>query len=157
MLFQVEVAGSTPAGPTTRPTGPASAKIFKTLWDLKKSGCSEDTLKAKGYRLRYLAKHVNLDEPEAVKGYIANQARWSNSYKQGVAYAYNSYVKANGLEWTLPHFRIEDKLPRIPTEERINLLDLRPHAYILPDTVAQPVSAVFASTFSTISQLFPIY
>jgi len=90
------------------------------MWALKKEGCSEDTLKAKGHRLRFLAKHVNLDDPEAVKGYIANQSRWSNAYKQGVAYAYNSYVKANGLEWTLPRVRIEDKLPRIPTEERIN-------------------------------------
>ena len=117
---RVEVVGSNPADPTTRGTGPASSKIFKTLWELKKSGQSEGTLRAKGDRLRFLARHVDLDDSEAVKGYIANQSSWSNAYKQGVAYAYNSYVKANGLQWSLPRFRIEDKLPRIPTEEKIN-------------------------------------
>jgi len=35
-LFRVKVVGSNPAGPTTRRTGPARAKIFGTLWELKK-------------------------------------------------------------------------------------------------------------------------
>jgi hypothetical protein len=48
-------------------------RIFNTLWTLKKNGYSEATLKAKGERLRYLAKHVNLDDPEAVKEHIAKQ------------------------------------------------------------------------------------
>ncbi len=60
-------------------------RIFHTLWELKKAGQSEDTLKAKDDRLRYLAKRVNLDDPDAVKGYIPSQSRWSNAYKQGVA------------------------------------------------------------------------
>jgi integrase len=145
VLFRVEVVGSNPAGPTTGPTGPTAAKIFHTLWTLKKSGYSQDTLKAKGHRLRYLGKHVNLDDPEAVKGYIASRSDWSNSYKQGVAYAYNSYAKANGLEWTLPHFRIEDKLPRIPTEEKINQVIVRARGKyvlifsILRDTGMRPI------------------
>ena len=145
VLFRVEVVGSNPAGPTTRPTGPTKARIFKTLWTLKKNGQSEDTLKAKGHRLRFLAKHVNLDDPEAVKGYIVTQSRWSNAYKQGVAYAYNSYAKANGLQWTLPRFRIEDKLPRIPTEERINQVIVRARGKyvlvfsILRDTGMRPI------------------
>jgi len=79
VLFRVEVVGSTPADPTTRRTDPAAAKIFKALWVLKKAGYSEDTLKAKGHRLKYLAKHTNLDDPEAMKGYIANRANWSNA------------------------------------------------------------------------------
>ena len=123
--LRVKVVGSNPADPTIGETSPVSAKIFKTLWALKKDGYSEGTLKSKGERLRYLAKHVNLDDPEAVKGYIANQSGWSNAYKQGVAYAYNSYVKANGLLWTLPRFRIEDKLPKIPTEDKINQIIVR--------------------------------
>jgi len=144
-LFRVEVVGSNPAGPTTRRTDPTKARIFKTLWQLKKSGYSEDTLKAKGHRLRFLTKHTNLDDPEAVKGYIANQANWSNAYKQGVAYAYNSYVKVNGLQWNLPHFRIEDKLPRIPTEEKINQVIVRARGKyvlvfsILRDTGMRPI------------------
>lgn len=122
---RVKVVGSSPADPTTRGTGAATARIFRTLWELKKTGQSEDTLKAKGDRLRHLAKRVNLDDPDVVKGYVASQSRWSNAYKQGVAYAYNSYVLANGLSWELPHFRIEDRLPRIPIEEKINQVIVR--------------------------------
>jgi len=89
--------------------------------------------------------HVNLDDPEVVKGYIASRPDWSNSYKQGVAYAYNSYVEANGLQWTLPRFRIEDRLPRIPTEERINQVIVRARGKyvlvfsILRDTGMRPI------------------
>ena len=144
-LFRVKVVGSNPAGPTTRRTDPIAAKIFNTLWTLKKEGYAEITLKTKSERLRYLAKHVDLDNPDAVKGYIANQSNWSNAYKQGVAYAYNSYVKANDLEWTLPHFRIEDRLPRIPTEEKINQVIVRARGKyvlvfsILRDTGMRPI------------------
>ena len=99
--FRAGVVGSNPAGPTTRRTGPARARIFATLWELRKRGFSDITLKVKGERLRFLAKHVNLDDPEDVKGFIANQANWSNAYKQGVAYAYNSYAEVNGLSWSL--------------------------------------------------------
>ena len=144
-LFRVKVVGSNPADPTTTRTDPAAAKIFRTLWALKKGGQSEDTLKAKGDRLRYLAKHANLDDPEAVKGFIANRPGWSNAYRQGVAYVYNSYAKANGLQWSLPHFRIEDRLPRIPTEERINQVIVRARGKyvlvfsILRDTGMRPI------------------
>jgi integrase len=88
---------------------------------------------------------VDLDNPEEVKGYIANQGNWSNAYRQGVAYAYNSYVQANGLQWTLPRFRIEDKLPRIPTEEKINQVIVRARGKyvlvfsILRDTGMRPI------------------
>ncbi|UCE44500.1 MAG: hypothetical protein JSV57_03215, partial [Candidatus Bathyarchaeota archaeon] len=47
VLFWVEAVGSNPAGPTTRPTGPTDAKIFRTLWELRKGGQSEDTLRAR--------------------------------------------------------------------------------------------------------------
>jgi integrase len=143
-LFRVKVVGSNPADPTTRGTG-AGAKIFRTLWELKKGGQSEDTLKAKGDRLRYLARRVDLDDPEEVKGFIASRPGWSNAYRQGVAYAYHSYVQANGLQWTLPHFRIEDRLPRIPTEEKINQVIVRARGKyvlvfsILRDTGMRPI------------------
>jgi integrase len=142
--FRVRVVGSNPADPTTRGTG-AAARIFRTLWELKKGGQSEDTLRAKGDRLRYLSRHADLDDPEAVRGFIADRPGWSNAYRQGVAYAYDSYAKTNGLHWTLPHFRIEDRLPRIPTEERINQVIVRARGKyvlvfsILRDTGMRPI------------------
>ena len=53
-----EIISSNPADPTTRRTGAAGARIFRTLRALKKDGQSEDTLRAKGDRLRFLAKHA---------------------------------------------------------------------------------------------------
>jgi len=88
---------------------------------------------------------VDLDDPEAVKGFIASRTSWSNAYKQGVAYAYNSYVEVNGLNWSLPHFRVEDKLPKIPTEEKINQIIVRARGKyvlvfsILRDTGMRPI------------------
>ena len=142
---RVKVVGSNPAGPTTSRTGPARAKIFNTVWELKKRGYCDITLKAKGERLRFLARHANLDDPEAVKGFIAEQTSWSNGYKQSVAYAYDNYVKTNGLSWSLPHFRVEDKLPKIPTEEKINQIIVRARGKyvlvfsILRDTGMRPI------------------
>ena len=143
--FRVEVVSSNPAGPTTSRTGPARAQIFATLWELKKRGYSGITLKVKGERLRFLARRVNLDDPEAVKGFIASRTNWSNAYKQGVAYAYNSYAEINSLHWSLPHFRVEDKLPKIPTEEKINQIIVRARGKyvlvfsILRDTAMRPI------------------
>jgi integrase len=102
-------------------------------------------LKVKGERLRFLARHADLDDPETVKGFIADQTGWSNAYKQGVAYAYNSYVEVNGLRWSLPRFRVEDRLPKIPTEEKINQIIVRARGKyvlvfsILRDTGMRPI------------------
>lgn len=60
-------------------------------------GYSEPALKAKGERLRYLIKLVDLDDPEEAKEYIASQTSWSKPCKQGVAYVYSNYVETNGL------------------------------------------------------------
>jgi hypothetical protein len=43
------------------------------LLELKGQGCSESTLKAMGRKLRGLARNVNLQDPEAVRTYIADQ------------------------------------------------------------------------------------
>jgi len=54
-------------------------------------------------------------------------------------------VKTNGLRWSLPHFRVEDKLPKIPTEERINQIIVRARGKyvlvfsVLRDTGMRPI------------------
>ena len=72
-------------------------------------------------RLKLLAKHVTLDDPEQVKEFIANQS-WSPYFKNAVSYAYDKYVRANGLEWKPTIYKTPRKLPKIPTTERINLI-----------------------------------
>jgi len=78
-LFRVKVVGSNPADPTTARTGPAAAKVFRTLWELRKSGQSEDTLRAKNDRLRFLERHVDLGNPEAVNSQGASSRSASRS------------------------------------------------------------------------------
>ena len=48
-------------------------KIFNVLWQMKKDGYAESTIKATGRRLRMIAKSVPLSDPEAVKEYIAEK------------------------------------------------------------------------------------
>jgi hypothetical protein len=47
------------------------SKILNTIWQLKKQGYAEGTLKAYDSRLRMLAKHVSLDIPDAVKAFLS--------------------------------------------------------------------------------------
>ena len=64
------------------------SKIFNTGWSMKKEGYAETTIKITVKRLKYLARHVNLDEPEKVKGYIASKD-CSNTYKEGLVICYD--------------------------------------------------------------------
>jgi integrase len=96
-------------------------RIFKALWMMRKEGLSETTIVGTSQRLKLLAKRVNLDNPEEVKEFIANQS-WSPYFKNALSYAYDKYVKANGLEWKITIYKIPSKLPKIPTTETINMI-----------------------------------
>jgi len=88
---------------------------------MKREGYSESYIKATGKRLRQIAKHCSLDNPEIVKDYIAS-TNCSPAFKETLVEAYDLYVKANGLKWSKPFYKRYDKLPRIPSEEKINLV-----------------------------------
>ena len=61
---------------------------------MKNDGYSESTIEPIGKRLRALAKHVDLNDPERVKEFISRQ-NWSASYKQNVVNAYTRYVETH--------------------------------------------------------------
>ncbi len=67
-----------------------------------------------------LTKYVNLDDPEAVKSYIAAQSDWSNAYKESCVNAYSHYVRAYGLSWKKPVYKRSQRLPNVPTTEQVN-------------------------------------
>ena len=115
-------AGSNPArGSTTEPKTFFKTKIFNTLWELKKDGYAEQTIKFTGNRLKMLAKSVNLDEPEEIKEYLARK-QGKNSYKEAIADAYARYVKYNGLTWKKPIYHRASQPPYVPTEEETIIL-----------------------------------
>jgi len=89
------------------------------LIKLKFVGLAENTLKAVSYRLSYLAKHSDLDNPDEVAQFIASMSH-KNSYKDSMVKAYNYYVQLNNLSWRKPVYKWEGQIPKIPTTEKLN-------------------------------------
>ena len=100
-------------------TSKASSEIIQLLIHLKSQGYSEATLRGWSRRLSYLAKYSNLQDPEAVKRFIAEQ-QWSSGYKGNMVNAYQHYVDFCGLSWSKPFYERVDKIQRILRTEDIN-------------------------------------
>lgn len=94
-------------------------RVFEVVWNLRKLGRKETTLKPISRRLRYLAKHVDLDNPERVKEFILS-LKCSEGHKDNLVDAYNHYVKQYGLTWEKPKYMRYEKIRKIPREEDIN-------------------------------------
>ena len=84
---------------------------------MKKEAYANSTISAVGKRLRYLAKNCLLDQPEIVKGFIAEK-NCSNAFKETLIEAYDLYCRTNGILWNKPFYDRYDKLPKIPSEEK---------------------------------------
>jgi integrase len=88
---------------------------------MKKNGYADSTIKATGKRLRSLERNCNLTKPEEVKGYIANKD-CSNAFKETLVETYDFIMKSLNQKWEKPFYERYDKLPKIPTEEKVNML-----------------------------------
>jgi len=114
---------------------------------MKKDGYADETIKNVGKSLFRLAKLCNLDSPDSVKTFIATFDR-KDGYKRALCYAYDCYVKANGLTWKKPKYWVASKLPRIPLESEIDLiiskssLKLSTAISISKDTGLRPVECM---------------
>jgi hypothetical protein len=64
-------------------------------------------------RLKYIAKYVRLDDPEAINLFIARK-QCLESYKDGLVKAHNHYAQFYGIRYVKPKLGCEKKLPRIP-------------------------------------------
>ena len=93
-------------------------QIINTLLKLKASGLTEGTLRNISYTLKRISNNADLNNPEEVKLYIANQ-QVANSYKQAMIKAYNYFAVINQIEWNKPKYKYERKIPTIPTRENI--------------------------------------
>ena len=114
-----EAVGSNPTDPTSSEPRKFESQIFHTLWELKKAGYAESTIETTSQRLKLLAKHCNLNDPESVRSYIASKD-CTMAYKSGLVDCYDRYVRFNHLEWSKPYFRREEPIIQLPTEERVN-------------------------------------
>jgi integrase len=98
-----------------------NGKIIEVLWELKKTGRAEATIKNISKALHALEKHCNLDNPEAVRTWIATADK-SDGYKRNLCSSYDHYTRQHGLTWKKPKYRERAKMPKIPTEAKINYI-----------------------------------
>jgi len=91
---------------------------------MKKEAYAESTINAVRKRLLYLAKNCLLDQPEVVKGFVAKK-ECSNAFKETLVEAYDLYCRANSIAWSKPFYDRYDKLPKIPSEEKLNMIIAR--------------------------------
>jgi integrase len=88
---------------------------------MKKEAYADTTARAVGKRLKHLARICILDNSESVKGSIA-QKNCSTAFKESLVEAYDLYCRANGITWKKPFYQRYDKMPKIPTEEKLNMI-----------------------------------
>jgi integrase len=86
---------------------------------MKKSGYAQSTIETTSQRLKTISKYVDLDDPEEVRGWIADH-ECSIGYKCGLVDSYDRYVRFNDLEWSKPNYKREDSIVTLPTEERVD-------------------------------------
>ena len=65
---------------------------------------------------------ANLQDPESVKKLLAKQKGWKDGYKMLLKYAYESFLRMQGISWERPSYKQEEALPFIPTEEELDQL-----------------------------------
>jgi len=125
-------------------TGGILDKIINVLWELKKKGLSDYTIKNYSKSLHVLAKNCNLDKPETVRTFLALLDS-THGYKKQLVFAYESYIKTYGLTWERPKYIPRRKMPKIPQEAKIDLIisnaspKLRTAIAISKDTGLRPI------------------
>jgi hypothetical protein len=88
---------------------------------MRKDGFSENTMEPIGRRLRNLAKHVNLENPNEAKEFVA-KAPWLDNYKGNVINAYSHYTAFKGLSWKKSKYRRAFSIKKLPQESDIDLI-----------------------------------
>ena len=88
---------------------------------MKKQGYAEHTIDFVRKALNRIQSGCDFSNPESVKSFIA-RLDVAESYKRNLCYAYDHYLKLNGLEWEKPKYYARDKLPRIPEERVLDML-----------------------------------
>ncbi len=101
-----------------------SETLTQYIIHLQKKGFAEPTVRTKYKILRVMLKdHVDLNDPEAVKLYIARKQTWSNGHRILAVYTYDEYLKMKGQTWNRPLYRQDEgTLPFVPTEKEIDAL-----------------------------------
>jgi len=102
--------------------------IINTTIALKGDGMKEHTIQHLSWKLRELARNTDINNPEAVKQYIANAKNQKTGEPLGsetrnkFAYAYDKYCDKNQIQWKKPFYKVEETIPLIPTTENVTAI-----------------------------------
>jgi integrase len=88
---------------------------------MKKEAYEDSTIKATAKRLKHLQRNCHLADSESVKIFVANK-KCSNAFKECLIEVYDIFMRSIGQNWNKPFYARYDKLPKIPTEEKVNML-----------------------------------
>jgi integrase len=100
----------------------ARGKILEYLWHLNKEGRKPLTIQGRRKVLTRLLKHgADLLNPESVKETIAKENVCINNKANYVA-CYEGFAKWLGIQWQPSHYKLERRLPWLPTESELDQL-----------------------------------
>jgi integrase len=88
---------------------------------MKNKGNAQTTIDTVNKNLKLIAKHTNINDPNAVLDFIVNH-QCSNTYKHLLTEAYSKYAQYNKIQWQPPHFRPEEHAIKVPTNEKIQMI-----------------------------------
>jgi hypothetical protein len=81
------------------------------LWDLKKEGLKESTIKENYAKvLKNLEKNCNLRNPDSVLGYLASK-EISEGRKELIVDCYSRYCQWAKIPFSKPRYKRQDRLP----------------------------------------------
>ena len=83
-------------------------------------GKADITIYATSNILKHLTKNADLDNPQTVETFIATKQ--TNAYKDHLCTAYARYCQYYKINWEMPTYNREEKMPKLPTEEQLNKL-----------------------------------
>jgi integrase len=108
-----------------RPLTQYEQQIIKTLLKLTNEGKAKNTIHAIDKALTQLSYKTNLNDPEAVKNYVATATNektgnpLSNASKTKYLFAYEWYCKTSEIPFQKPRYKIPEAIPIIPTTDQV--------------------------------------
>jgi integrase len=100
-----------------------NGRLIEYEFYLIKNAYSKATIRTRVKILRLMLKHnVDLDNPEAVKLFIALREEWCNGHKQIAVHAYKQYAEMRKIEWKPPFYKYKKSIPFVPTEKEVDAL-----------------------------------
>lgn len=88
---------------------------------MKNNALAETTIHSTAKRLSLIARNVDINNPEAVKNFIANR-KCSAGYKATLCQAYGRYARFNKIDFATPKNKTERRHVTIPTREKLQML-----------------------------------